>query len=194
MMKGLCQLNIGTCHLPHTRVKSRATAPKHFQHPLKGVQGGDLGSGSLYSGNNWHNRLSDSKIMFRRFYELKFLHFLKEMKSRKALKPMLMVTFPWLLRREMRWSKNGVTGRLWCHQPFSKWYLLELYLWPGPYGYLCQVYDWSPYLNLYSFSCSDLVSSRLRSIKKRGTCKQVRPKGASWQSSPHILCFILWST
>ena len=39
--KRQCQLRIGACRLPPTRIRTRSTAAADLQTPLKGVQGGD---------------------------------------------------------------------------------------------------------------------------------------------------------
>ena len=63
-----CQLQIGTCHghllSTSTRIKSNAAATVDSQHPLKGIEGGEVETrhSVLRKGRwgNWQNRASDS--------------------------------------------------------------------------------------------------------------------------------------
>ena len=45
-----CQPQIGTCPSTSTRITSSAAAAADFQHPLKGVQGGEQKGGTLRLG------------------------------------------------------------------------------------------------------------------------------------------------
>ena len=59
-----CQLQIGTCHEPPTRIKTWAAAAADFQQPLKEFRV-ESASAALCPGKNWQNWSSD-----RSFQEL----------------------------------------------------------------------------------------------------------------------------
>ena len=59
-----CKLPPKNCHSPFasTRIRSLAAVVADLQHILKRLQGGDQGCGTLRSGKNWQNRLSDRSV------------------------------------------------------------------------------------------------------------------------------------
>ena len=94
MLSCECQLQIGTCHwhLPptSTRIKSCAAVAADFQHPLRGVQGGDQKWSTLCScGGGEGTGRTGLHIVIYLILWTQFLHLLI---SRKVLKSFMVTT------------------------------------------------------------------------------------------------------
>ena len=99
-------LAMGICHLPLLipRLNQVLLQLLTFQHPLKGVQGGEQKWGTLCSGKNWQDRSSDSLIF----------------SGADFISPTLVSSY-----LEKHWNPSQWICSLWLAVPFCKKYVLD---------------------------------------------------------------------